>query len=157
MRYRRRLLFFVPVGLTTLGALWLVWCPIRVHGLSVLEIVFLITSTILAYHNAVGFWAGTFGFIIKLLHPPMPPDSQDMPTPHSCTGFACPLMGLPRSPHLGIRTALVMPIYNESVSRVIAGIDACALSLIRECEAKAIPLDLFELFLMSDSRDTDSL
>lgn len=153
-RYLRRLSFFAPVFGTTLFAMWLVWCAIRINGISVVEATFLCAVSILIYNNAVGFWAGTFGFFLKLFFGTMPA-SHDFgragDVPRSCTTVACPLLGLPRSQHLGIRTAIVMPIYNESVERVIAGLDASAASLIRFCDENGISLDLFELFIMSDS------
>ena len=51
------------------------------------------------------------------------------------------------------RIAMVMPIYNESIERVIAGIDATALSLMRECAPRGIALDRFEFFIMSKSSE----
>jgi membrane glycosyltransferase len=48
------------------------------------------------------------------------------------------------------RTALVMPICNEDVSRCLAGIDAIYLSL-----AQCGELDHFDFFLLSDTDDSE--
>jgi membrane glycosyltransferase len=152
-RYTRRTLMFIPVVLSTALAGWLTWCIIRVNGISVLEITLLWSSVVLAYHNSVGFWSGTIGFVCRLLLPPI--TDPDEPCPQTCTGYCCPIMGLPRAPYIGIRTAVVMPIYNESVTRILAGVEATMLSLVRECERRGVSLEMFELFIMSDSRNKE--
>jgi membrane glycosyltransferase len=153
-RLFRRTTFFVPVVVTTLGIAWLLWVVIRINGVSVLELTLLWSTIVLAYHNSVSFWSATFGFAIKYLLPPIP-QKHVGPSPVSCTGYVCPLLALPRSSQLGIRTALVMPICNEDVMRVLAGIDAITKSLIKECKTRSIPLELFEIFVMSDTNDEE--
>jgi membrane glycosyltransferase len=53
-------------------------------------------------------------------------------------------------PDLDVRTALLMPTYNESTSRVIAGLQA-----IYESLAATGRLDWFDLFILSDTTDPD--
>jgi membrane glycosyltransferase len=53
-------------------------------------------------------------------------------------------------PDLDVRTALLMPTYNESTSRVMAGLQA-----IHESLAATGRLDRFDLFILSDTTDPD--
>jgi membrane glycosyltransferase len=53
-------------------------------------------------------------------------------------------------PPLGVRTALLMPTYNEQPSRVMAGIAA-----IYESLADAGYGDWFDFFILSDTTDPD--
>ena len=53
-------------------------------------------------------------------------------------------------PTLDVRTALLMPTYNESTARVMAGLQA-----IYESLASTDRLDWFDLFILSDTTDPD--
>src|SRR5215471_2733321 len=74
-------------------------------------------------------------------------------------GFACMLgggeqrLGISSAgplPDLSVRTALLMPTYNESTARIMAGLQA-----IYECLAATGQLDRFHLFILSDTTDPD--
>lgn len=74
-------------------------------------------------------------------------------------GFACMLLGGERRldispggllPDLQVRTALLMPTYNESTARVMAGLQA-----IYESLAATGRLSWFDLFILSDTTDPD--
>ena len=75
------------------------------------------------------------------------------------SGFVCLLAGGGRRlgispeapvPELTVRTALLMPTYNESTARVTAGLQAIYDSL-----ATTGQLDWFDLFILSDTTDPD--
>jgi membrane glycosyltransferase len=74
-------------------------------------------------------------------------------------GFACMLGGGEQRlgissggplPDLSVRTALLMPTYNESTARIMAGLQA-----IYESLAATGQLDRFHLFILSDTTDPD--
>ncbi len=103
-----------------------------VDGLSIPEIailaVFYVTFAWLGY----GFWTALAGFFVSLagsrwLH-----------------GLAEPAAGLPSD----VRTALVVPVYHEDPERVAARLRMVIRSLERVGH-----LPLFDLFILSDSRD----
>jgi membrane glycosyltransferase len=104
---------------------------LAVDGLSVPEIgillVFYVTFGWLAY----GFWTSIAGFFVALVGNQARALSE--PTPE---------------PGPGARTALVVPVYHEDPERVAARLRVVIRSLERTGR-----LDLFDLFILSDSRD----
>ena len=86
---------------------------------------------------SVGFWTAVFGFCVLL---------------RGGDRFAITKTEAePRAPiDPAVRTAVVMPVKDESVERVFAGLRAVRASLER-----AGALDAFDLFILSDSADPD--
>ena len=77
----------------------------------------------------------------------------------AASGFVCLLTGGERRlgisqdgpvPTLSMRTALLMPTYNEATARVMAGLQA-----IHDSLAATGQLDWFDLFILSDTTDPD--
>jgi membrane glycosyltransferase len=107
------------------------------HGTQPLELAILVLFAILFAWVSLGFWTGVLGLVVSLAR-------RD---PHSIT------RSLPRAGEIppDARTAVVMPICNEHVDRVFAGLRASYVSL-----ARTGALDRFDLFVLSDSSDPDA-
>jgi membrane glycosyltransferase len=128
---RRRALFF---GLTLLSALLagaLMFDIVKANGLTTLESAGLLLFIGLFTWIAGAFWTAVVGFTIRL-------SGRDPDVLHADEVRDVPLKG---------RTALVMPVYNEDPTRVLAGIEAIWRSLVQHPEQ-----GLFDLFILSDTR-----
>ena len=101
----------------------------------VILVLFLITFTWIA----ISFWTAAAGFLLQVLRRD-PLSLRPVPV---AVDSAAPRLARRR-------TAIVMPIYNEDPRRVIQGVEATCLSLLRTGQAEA-----FDLFLLSDSNDPE--
>ncbi len=107
-------------------------------GTTPLEIIVLVMFAILYAWISVGFWTAMVGWVILMRGVDASAISktikgvEDQPLPHDA------------------RTVIVMPIYNEDVNRVTAGISAILDSLIDTGHA-----DRFDFFIISDPGDPD--
>jgi len=130
----RRTLFFGLTFLTSIGASALLFDVLQANGLSGIELVGLALFFGLFTWIAGALWTAIAGFFVRLVG-------------RDAAGIDVqPLAGRP----LHIRTAVIMPIYNEDTARVAAGLEATWSSLLREPEQAA-----FDLFILSDSSDAD--
>jgi membrane glycosyltransferase len=136
-RRRRALLFMlvlapsVVAGASFLATLpTVVWYPI--------ELAMAIAFGALFGWISVGFWTAVFGFVVLLR-------GGDR---FAITKTEAPEPRPPLDP--SVRTAIVMPVRDESVQRVFAGLRAVRASL-----ARAGALDAFDFFILSDSADPD--
>ncbi len=106
------------------------------HGTHPMEIAILVLFAILFCWVSAGFWTAVMGFIVQLFggdrHAISRTAAGDAPIDEQA------------------RTAIVMPICNEDVSRVFAGLRATFESL-----AKTGELRHFDFFVLSDSSDAD--
>lgn len=131
VRWRRFTNMFLVLGTVCL-ALWLLVRAVRPHGISVLEWWLIIVFVPLVYQLATGFWLALLGMWVLRRG-----DTLDM------------RKTLPRSgdrPPAVSATAIVMPIYNEDVTRVFEGLRAMFVSL------KATgSIQHFDFFVLSDS------
>ncbi|MCW4149208.1 glucans biosynthesis glucosyltransferase MdoH [Halomonas sp. 18H] len=137
-RRTRRLIFALLVAATTMLGLWTMFRILHVGGLTPLELAVMALFTVTFGWIAVAFWSGLIGFALSIMHrdplslaragEPQPPD-----TAHSVT-------------------ALVMPIHNEDVERVAAGLEATCRDLPPQTAARRI-----EAFVLSDSTDADCI
>ncbi len=107
------------------------------HGTRALEIALLILFTILFAWVSVGFWTAIAGFILLTLGGDRYAISRSADPAASIDAAA--------------RVAIVMPIRNEDVARVHAGLRATYESLERTGE-----LGSFDFFVLSDSSDPDT-
>jgi membrane glycosyltransferase len=107
------------------------------HGTRVLEIAILVLFAILFCWVSAGFWTAVMGFLVQLA-------GGDRYAISRTVAGAAPIGE-------GVRTAIVMPICNENVPRVFAGLRATYDSLAR-CGS----LQHFDFFVLSDSSDADS-
>ena len=107
------------------------------HGQQALEIAILILFAILSGWVSVGFWTAMMGFVLKLA-------GGDRYAISATTTTDAPISEQ-------ARTAVIMPICNENVARVFAGLRATYESLGRSGE-----LQHFDFFILSDSSSADN-
>ncbi len=107
------------------------------HGHRVLEIAILILFAILTAWVSLGFWTAIMGFVVKVA------GGDRFAISASAAADA------PIDEHA--RTAVIMPICNENVARVFAGLRATHESLARSGELRH-----FDFFILSDSSDADN-
>src|SRR5690606_24452360 len=135
-RLRRLCLALVVLGQTGLGVYVMV-SVLPYHGDKLVEQGLIALFTILFAWISVGFWIGLLGFTIRRLGG----DRQSLMCRY-------PEPSLTRVP-LG-RTAVVMPIYHEPVSRTLGGLGAIYRSVQETGQ-----LEHFDFFILSDSRDPE--
>jgi len=126
---RRIALLILTVGSTGIAAS-LMSQVVAAHGLGLIGVAGVVLFTISFGWLAISFWTAVFGFCVRLI-------GGD---PASLTVDA--------SKPLGVRTAVVMPIYNEDPLRVSAGLEATLVGLERTGEGAH-----FDFFVLSDTRD----
>jgi membrane glycosyltransferase len=135
---RRLLLALLVLAQTGGFAYGLVNYVLPYHGQQPLELAILALSTILFAWVSLGFWTAVTGFLVMML-------GRDR---HAITRSAAPGAALPTE----ARTAVVMPICNEAVARVFAGLRATY-----ESVAAVGALGHFDFFVLSDSSEPDTL
>jgi membrane glycosyltransferase len=104
---------------------------LAVDGLSIPEVAILVVFYVTFGWLAYGFWTALAGFFVTLFG-------------GRVHGLAEP----PAQPSSGARTALVVPVYHEDPERVAARLRVVMRSLERTGQQA-----LFDLFILSDSRD----
>jgi membrane glycosyltransferase len=104
------------------------------HGRQPLEIAMLALFAVLFGWISAGFWTAIAGFVLQLL-------GGDRYAISRTTSVAAPI-------DASARVAVVMPIRNEDVARVFAGLRA-----IYESVARAQGLAYFDFFVLSDTSD----
>ncbi len=107
------------------------------HGTQALEIAILVLFTILFAWVSVGFWTAIAGFMLLLI------GRDRYAISHSAAGNT--------AIDAAVRVAIVMPIRNEDVVRVYAGLRATYESLAATGE-----LARFDFFVLSDTSDPDT-
>jgi membrane glycosyltransferase len=129
---RRRFLFFSSVFVLTSLATWfmadLFW---KDGGFNGLEVVLVVLFVPLFAHIAVGFCTAIVGFYVLNRGGDANRISASSP---------------PGSPHRLASTAIVMPVFNEDVSRVFEG-----LRVVFKSVQQAAGLEHFDFFVLSDS------
>jgi membrane glycosyltransferase len=133
---RRRLCLLFLVIVQTAIATFYMKGVLPYQGTQILEIGILFLFVLLFSWVSAGFWTAMMGFLQLLM-------GRDR---YSITARGS--NDAPIEP--GARTALVMPICNEDVSRVFAGLRATYESL-----AQTDSLDRFDVFILSDSYKAD--
>jgi membrane glycosyltransferase len=134
---RRTVLLVLVLGQTALATQFMIWV-LPYHGSQPLEVALLALFAVLFAWVSAGFWTAIMGFVALL-----------------CGGdrYAISRTAAPEGPigDPGARTAIIMPICNENVQRVFAGLRATYLSLGRSGQ-----LAHFDFFVLSDSSDPDT-
>ncbi len=128
---RRRFLFFSAIfGLTSL-ATWFMADLLWREGISGLEVVLLGLFVVLFAHIAAGFCTALVGFYVL-----------------NRGGDSCRITGTEAAGETGplASTAIVMPVFNEDVSRVFEG-----LRVIYRSVQETKKLEHFDFFILSDS------
>ncbi len=133
---RRRLALLVGVGVQTAVATWYMKGVLPYQGGQVLEVLILILFALLFGWVSSGFWTAMMGFLQLMI-------GRDR--------YSVSARGLSNDPlPEGARCALVMPICNEDVARVFAGLRATYESI-----ASTDSLKNFDVFVLSDSYQAD--
>ncbi len=130
----RRLIVIVPAVAMTVQAAREMLRVLDPGGLTTLIVLLLVLFVALFAWIALSFTSSVAGFV-------------------SCLFRGGRRLGIAASgplPEPGVRTALLMPTYNEQPSRVMAGLEAIQLSL-----AATGQVDGFDLFILSDTTDAD--
>ena len=134
---RRQVLFFSCVVFLTSAATWLMADVLWRGGLSTVETAMLLLFVPLFGMIALGFTQAVVGFGVLLRRRDTYEISATLP-PEAPGAIRLPA------------TALLIPIYNEDVSRVYEGLRAMYLAL-----ANAGTLSGFDFFILSDSTDAN--
>lgn len=137
-RLRRIVFILLALAQTAAYGYYMTTKVLPYHGQHPLELALLSLFTILFAWVSLGFWTALSGFVLLCL-------GRDR---HAVTRSAPP--GAPIA--ADARTAIVMPIRNEDVPRVFAGVRATWESL-----ATAGASERFDVFVLSDSSDPDTL
>jgi len=132
---RRTVLFGMTI-LQTIVATYYMTAVLPYHGRHILELAILVLYVILFGWVSMGFWTAMMGFMVLLTRGDR----------YAISGTAAADAPIEDK----ARTAILMPICNENVPRVLAGLRATY-----ESVAKAGQLHLFDFYLLSDSGDPD--
>ena len=135
-RMRRAVLFMLTFVQTAVAGV-LTIDSLPMHGDTLLERMVLILFSVLFFWVSAGFWTAMAGFLVL-----MRGDRHGMASAKATKREA--------SQAENFRTAIVMPICNEDVARVFAGLRATYESL-----AKTEQAGQFDVFVLSDSSDSD--
>ena len=129
--------FLITALLTTVAGAWMMYDILSANGLTVFEAILWLFFVATFSWISVAFWSGFIGFVLRLGRR----DPLTLTTQH----------GIRRANGLGeFKTAVVMPVYNEDVGRVMAGFETCLRSLVATGE-----IDKFDFYLLSDSQNEE--
>src|SRR5947207_6800224 len=134
--FRRVVLLGLVVAQTYVATNFMI-AVLPYHGRQPLEIAMLALFAILFGWISAGFWTAIAGFVLQLLGGDRYSISRTAPV-------AAPI-------DASARTAVVMPVRNEDVARVFAGLRA-----IYESVARAQGLAYFDFFVLSDTSDPNT-
>ncbi|MEW6267363.1 MAG: glucans biosynthesis glucosyltransferase MdoH [Thermodesulfobacteriota bacterium] len=135
-KWRRRLLLVLILAPTLLASRYMMWV-LPHHGVTWLEAAIVLVFAILFAWISLGFWTATLGFLI-------------LAGRYDHLAITKPRSGKLADIKPDTRTAILFPICNEEVNRVMAGLKATYLSLDRTGR-----LDRFDFFILSDTQDPD--
>lgn len=133
---RRSLLLLLVVGQTLLAS-WFMLSVLPYHGGNGVEIGMLVLFAILFAWISFGFWIALAGFALRR----MGGDRYSLLRRQDAVELAATPL---------VKTAILMPVYHESVERSLGGLSAVYRSLERTGQ-----LEHFEFFILSDSRDPE--
>ena len=103
---KRRATFFTLVFVTLVSGIWLLAASLGRDGLNPLETAMLVVFAPLFYQLSVGFWTAVIGLYVSGRRTADP------------LNLANALTSAERDAKLTATTAIIMPVYNEDVSRV---------------------------------------
>ena len=133
----RRATFFSFVGLGTIVGTWLMYVYLSERGMRWSEWGLLAVFTPLYYQLNVGFWTALFG--LWLMNRPG----------HDALDLWRTLKPEDHQEAITASTAIIMPVFNEDVTRVFEGLRSIYLSLEQTGHSKN-----FDFFILSDSNQT---
>lgn len=133
---RRGVFFALVLALTSYG-IYLMYGVLLANGMTLLEFSILLLFSVTFAWISIAFCSASTGFVLNLLNlDPLSPGKR--------------YREFSASDGLHTRTAVVMPVYNEEPSRVIAGLEAVYTDLELTGEGSA-----FDFYLLSDSTDPE--
>jgi membrane glycosyltransferase len=134
--HKRRSTFFSLVVLTTLAGVWLLadYLKSTSNEINGFEWAMLLVFTPLFYQLATGFWLAVIGLYVQKSRNTDPLNMENSLKPEDLDK---PIQGT---------TAIIMPVYNEDVTRVFEGLRVIYQSLEKTGELKN-----FDFFVLSDS------
>ncbi|MFO1484811.1 MAG: glucans biosynthesis glucosyltransferase MdoH [Verrucomicrobiaceae bacterium] len=130
----RRATFFSLVGLGTIVGAWLSYIFLSESGMRMGEWALLLVFVPLYYQLNVGFWTALFG--VWLMNRPKP-DALNLWQTLTADDYEQPISA---------STAIIMPVFNEDVTRVYEGLRSIYLSLEATGQSQN-----FDFFILSDS------
>lgn len=130
----RRLLYVALVALTVIGGTSVMVDIVAANGVTIASLTIAALFFVTFAHVAANFWTAAIGFVVRAV-------SRDPST--LVSGLEPAGTG-----DLTLRTAVVMPVFNEPADEVVARLAAVHQSLSTRTEARR-----FELHLLSDSTD----
>lgn len=133
----RRATFFSFVGLGTIVGTWLMYAFLSEHGMRWSEWGLLTVFVPLYYQLNIGFWTALFG--LWLMNRPTP-DALNLWRTLKPEDHKAPITA---------STAIIMPVFNEDVTRVFEGLRSIYLSLEQTGHSQS-----FDFFILSDSNQT---
>ncbi|GJL80399.1 MAG: hypothetical protein DHS20C01_00330 [marine bacterium B5-7] len=131
----RRAVYFALVTCTAIYGAWTMGEIVVANGVTPTSIGIFVLFAVTFSQVAAFFWTGVIGFAIHIFS-------------RNPVRFTSPLKYPMDSLAATIRTAVVMPVYNEQPERVITGLEASIHSL-----ASLEGWQQFEFFLLSDTTD----
>ncbi len=135
----RRWVFTAFVLLQTALGIWGMILVLPYHGSTTIEKAILITFIPLYAFVAAGSWMALFGFYLRRRYK----NRGDAHSLMSRFADRLPTTGL-------VKTAVALPIYHEDVERVFRGLRASIESVLATGHG-----EMFEFFILSDSRDPE--
>lgn len=133
----RRATFFSFVGLGTIVGVWLMYVYLSENNMRWAEWALLAVFIPLYYQLNVGFWTALFGVWLMNRPKPDPLDLWRTLKPEDL------------EEDITASTAIIMPVFNEDVTRVFEGLRAIYLSLEQTGQSKN-----YDFFILSDSNQT---
>jgi len=134
----RQATFFSFVFLGTVIGIWLMILMLQVGGFAWYEIALIAVFIPLYYQLNVGFWTALIG--VWMMNRPKP-DALDLLRTITQDDLDAPI---------NATTAIIIPVYNEDVTRVFEGLRSVYNSL-----EKTGKLKHYDFFVLSDSDDTN--
>ena len=135
----RRVLLITLVLLPTIAAARTMAALLPSRGGTALEFLLVAVFAVLFAWISVGFWTASMGFVLLLFK------NNRFSVSRACEGMDMSI------PDKSARTAVLIPIYNEDVKRVMAGLRTVYTSI-----GKTGSSDRFDFFLLSDTTDPDT-
>lgn len=132
---RRTTLLLLVLAQTTVATYYMT-AVLPYHGAHALEMLMLVLYAVLFGWVSGGFWTAVMGFLLLLF-------GRDKYSINASAAQDQPLAD-------GARTAILMPICNENVPRVFAGLRATYNSVARTGQ-----LQHFDFYILSDTSDPD--
>lgn len=133
----RRLVFAVLIGLTVIAASSQAYRILATNGFGFLEWAMFALFVVLMVPIALGFWTAVFGFVVQLRGRDELALSRELAGPIKVDLSA-------------VRTAVVVPAYNEEPVRLFGGLRA-----VYESVERSGYLQHFDFFVLSDTTDAD--